>query len=86
MLSLKEVGVDTGLACFLLLIFSGDASGSSYCWNHQQETYNATFKAATCSGTCTVTPFFSPGTSLQTYVSLIDAAQESIDVYTPSKW
>ena len=86
MVSLREIGVDAAIACVLLLVFSGNVRGS-YCWDHQQETYNTTFAPKTCSGSsCTVTPFFSPGTSLQAYVQLIDSAQESIDIYTPSKW
>ena len=57
----------------------------SYCYDHQTETYDARFQPAVCTGTCTVTPFFSPDTSINTYVKLIKTAKESIDIYTPSE-
>ena len=86
MTGLRQAGMAAAVLCALLLLaFSGGAHGSGYCWDHQQKTYNATFKPGTCGGTCTVTPFFSPDTSLPAYVQLIDAAQTSIDIYTPSK-
>lgn len=85
MTGLRQAGMAAAVLCALLLLaFSGGAHGS-YCWDHQNETYNATFQPETCGGTCTVTPFFSPDTSLPAYVQLIDAAQTSIDIYTPSK-
>ena len=65
------------------LILSGAAAGTSNCYDHQTETYDARFKPTYCIKTCTVTPFFSPDTSITTYVSLIEAATESIDIYTP---
>jgi phosphatidylserine/phosphatidylglycerophosphate/cardiolipin synthase-like enzyme len=59
------------------------AAASDNCYDHQTETYSARFSPAGCTKTCTVTPFFSPDTSITTYVSLIEEAQESIDIYTP---
>ena len=79
-----SLSVAVAVACTLLLFFGGGAHGS-YCYDHQRETYNARFKPATC-GSCTVTPFFSPDTSVEAYVQLIESAAGSIDVYTPSKW
>ena len=60
-------------------------AASDNCYDHQTETYDARFKPTYCIKTCTVTPFFSPDTSISTYVSLIESAQESIDIYTPGK-
>lgn len=57
-----------------------------YCYDHQTETYDARFKPTYCTKSCTVTPFFSPDTSIDVYLSLIEAAKESIDVYTPSTY
>ena len=68
-------------ACSLL----GAAAASDNCYDHQTETYDARFKPTYCTKTCTVTPFFSPDTSVVTYVNLIEAAQESIDIYAPGK-
>ena len=54
-----------------------------YCYDHQTETYDARFKPTYCTKSCTVTPFFSPDTSIRAYLNLIEEAKESIDVYTP---
>ena len=59
------------------------AVASDNCYDHQTETYEARFAPAGCTKTCTVTPFFSPDTSILTYVTLIEDAKESIDIYTP---
>ena len=78
--------VQTVSVALLLLLCGGAAYGSSYCYDNQRETYQARFQPATCSdGSCTATPFFSPDTSVEAYVRLIESAQESIDIYTPSK-
>lgn len=62
------------------------AAASDNCYDHQTETYHARITPAGCSKTCTVTPFFSPDTSILTYVTLIEAAEESIDIYTPGQF
>ena len=67
------------VSCVLL----GAAAASDNCYDHQTETYDARFQPADCSRACTVTPFFSPDTSVFTYASLIEQAKESIDIYTP---
>lgn len=61
------------------------AAASDNCYDHQTKTYDARFKPTYCINTCTVTPFFSPDTSIDTYVKLIEDANESIDIYTPGK-
>ena len=68
-------------ACSLL----SAAAASDNCYDHQTETYGARFKPTYCIKTCTATPFFSPDTSIFTYVSLIESAQKTIDIYTPGK-
>ena len=55
------------------------------CSDYQTESYEARFTPSDCLKTCTVTPFFSPDTSLATYTQLIESATESIDIYTPGK-
>ena len=76
------LGLILAAAC-AQLILSGVAAGTSNCYDHQTETYDSRFKPTYCTKTCTVTPFFSPDTSITTYVNLIEAATESIDIYTP---
>ena len=61
------------------------AAASDNCYDHQTVTYDARFKPTYCIKTCTVTPFFSPDTSVDTYVKLIESAKETIDIYTPGK-
>ena len=56
---------------------------SKPCYDHQKETYKEQFKAASCSSTCTVTPFFSPDHSVDAYVSMIEDARENIDLLEP---
>ena len=64
----------------------GLALSSDLCYNHQTQTYDARFKpASNCEDMCTVTPYFSPDHSLDTYVSLIESATETIDIYTPGE-
>lgn len=73
-------GLMLGLAVLALL---HGAAASDNCYDHQTKTYDARFKPTYCIKTCTVTPFFSPDTSISTYVNLIEAAKENIDIYTP---
>ena len=55
-------------------------------YDHQTTTYHSVAQPRTCTGTSkAVTPFFSPDSSIQTYVSLIEEATESIDLYAPGK-
>ena len=64
----------------------GLALSSDLCYNHQTQTYDARFKpASNCEDMCTVTPYFSPDHSLDTYISLIESATETIDIYTPGQ-
>ena len=83
MLAIRSVYLVAACVHAQLLFFGGSCS---YCYDHQTATYNARFTSADCSQTCTVTPFFSPDNSIETYVNLIKAAKESIDIYTPGKW
>ena len=69
------------LGCVQLL-FNGVYS---YCYDHQTAAYDARFTSADCAKTCTVTPFFSPDNSIETYINLIESARESIDIYTPGE-
>ena len=72
----------TLVAVYSQLLFYSVAA--SYCYDHQTETYDARFKPTYCTKSCTVTPFFSPDTSVTAHLNLIEGAKESIDVYTPS--
>ena len=81
---LRQLFYVTAAVVWTLLLFSGRVR-SSYCWDKQTETYEEQFKPADCTDLCTVTPFFSPDTSINTYVNLIESAKKSIDIYTPSK-
>lgn len=67
------------LAC--CLVTSGHCSAT--CYDHQSTDYKMQFKPTQCNQQCTVTPFFSPDHSLDTYLDLIQSATESIDIYTP---
>lgn len=71
----------------LLLAASIVASGYSTpeCFDHQSEDYKSQFEPADCNEKCTVTPFFSPDHSVDTYLDLIQTAEDSIDIYTPGK-
>lgn len=44
------------------------------------------YKGTYCRMECTVTPFFSPDNSIKTYISLIEAAERSIDLMTPGEY
>ena len=72
---------------FVVLLFCSSLvsalHASDPCYDHQSATYRAKFKPTSCEADCTVTPFFSPDHSVDTYVSLIDSATESVDIYTP---
>ena len=64
----------------------GLALSSDLSYNHQTQTYDARFKPdSNCEDMCTVTPYFSPDHSLDTYVNLIESATETIDIYTPGE-
>lgn len=64
---------------YLATAVHGDAS----CYDHQTEDYTAKFQPVDCNEECTITPYFSPDHSLDTYLDLIESATESIDIYTP---
>eukprot|EP00731_Ephydatia_muelleri_P006972 Em0003g1220a len=66
-----------------VVTFASGCCGSAPCYDHQNVTYKSTFVPATCDTPCTATPFFSPDTSLSTYVDLIESAIEAIDIFTP---
>ena len=78
-------GLTHRLALAVLCTLLHSAAASDNCYDHQTETYEARFKPTYCTKTCTVTPFFSPDTSIDTYVKLIEDAKESIDIYAPGK-
>ena len=59
------------------------AGASDPCYDHQKLNYSAQFEPTACAATCTVTPFFSPDTSVEAYVALIESATASIDIFTP---
>ena len=84
-MSARQQLLSVAIAVALVVLLSGERVRSSYCWDRQTETYKERFQPAACSDACTVTPFFSPDTSIYTYVDLIEKAAHSIDVYTPSK-
>ena len=69
----------------LLTYLVGAATCSTVCFDHQSTEYKAQFKPAACNQKCTVTPFFSPDHSLDTYLDLIQSATETIDIYTPGE-
>ena len=69
-----------------VVTFTSGCCGSAPCYDHQNVTYKSTFVPATCDTPCTATPFFSPDTSLSTYVDLIESATEAIDIFTPGKY
>jgi len=62
------------------------ALSTDLCYNHQMQSYDARFNPTSCEETCTVTPYFSPDHSVDTYVKLIQSATESIDIYTPGEF
>lgn len=78
-------GMTHRLALAVVCTLLRNAAASDNCYDHQTETYEARFKPTYCIETCTVTPFFSPDTSIDTYVKLIEAANESIDIYAPGE-
>jgi len=57
--------------------------GSDPNYDHQTSIYQTRYKGTYCRLLCTATPFFSPDLSIQTYVSLIQSAESSIDLLTP---
>jgi phosphatidylserine/phosphatidylglycerophosphate/cardiolipin synthase-like enzyme len=70
------------LVTFLSLLTTG-ASTSDPSYDHQTTTYHSKFKPVSCSGDTSITPFFSPDHSIDTYVKLIEEAEETLDVFTP---
>lgn len=59
---------------------------SSPCYNHQTDTYSTQFEPTTCGSECTVTPFFSPDHSIHAYLSVIESAQNTLDIFTPGRY
>ena len=55
-------------------------------YDHQNKTYTATHKPSYCRSACSVSPFFSPDHSIDTYVKLIEEAEKSIDLFTPGEY
>ena len=70
--------------CLASAVLSAPQSQDPSC-DHQTKTYTATHKPSYCSSPCSVTPFFSPDHSIDTYVKLIEEAEESIDLFTPGE-
>ena len=54
-------------------------------YDHQTTTYTARFDSSSCSEDVSITPFFSPDHSIDTYVKLIEEAEESIDIFAPGE-
>ena len=52
-------------------------------YDRQYDTYHSQHVEGRCKEGVTVTPYFSPDHSIDTYVSLINSANESIDIFTP---
>ena len=77
----------TARSYYLLFLVASclDLALSRICYDHQPSTYAARFNSTYCRKTCSVTPFFSPDHSVDTYVSLIESATKSIDIYTPGE-
>ena len=67
----------------LLLAAFALSLGSDPEYDHQTSTYGSKYKGTYCRTECTVTPYFSPDHSIKTYISLIEAAETSIDLMTP---
>lgn len=68
-----------------LLYLVTAANCDATCFDHQTADYTSQFDPAECNKKCTVTPFFSPDHSLDTYMDLIQSATETIDIYTPGE-
>ncbi len=69
----------------LVTLISATYSTSDQCYDHQKTDYKTQFSPVKCGLGCSVTPFFSPDHSLDTYMSLIESATDSIDIYTPGE-
>ena len=69
--------------CLATIVFAAPQSDPAF--DHQTRTYSSSHKPSYCSNACSVTPFFSPDHSIDTYVKLIQEAEYSIDLYTPGK-
>ena len=52
-------------------------------YDRQYDTYHSRHVEGRCKEGITITPYFSPDHSIDTYVSLINSANESIDIFTP---
>jgi hypothetical protein len=78
------------MASFSFVVFALSLAtavhGEATCYDHQTKDYNTQFNPAECNAACTVTPFFSPDHSLDTYLDLIQSATETIDIYTPGEF
>lgn len=55
-------------------------------YDQQTDTYYSHHVGGRCKEGTTVTPYFSPDHSIDTYVSLIESATESIDIFTPGMY
>lgn len=70
-------------ACLLYVSTVNGASDPEY--DHQKTTYKASFEPISCRDSVTASPFFSPDSSIEMYVQLIESATTSIDLYTPGE-
>lgn len=68
-----------------LLLAKGATKTNPDCFDHQNVNYHSQFQETECNEKCTVTPFFSPDHSVDTYLDLIQSAEKTIDLYTPGK-
>lgn len=71
------------LLCLASIVSAAPQSDPAY--DHQTKTYTSSHKPSYCLSTCSATPFFSPDHSIDTYVKLIQEAEESIDLFTPGE-
>lgn len=76
-----------GFECALLVLAAlvVGTNCDNKCYDHQTTDYTTRFSPVECGQACTVTPFFSPDHSVDTYLDLIESATESIDIFTPGK-
>lgn len=66
-------------ACLLSNCLATDPS-----YDHQNQTYAATYAPAKFTGSHTIAPFFAPEHAADTLTNLIEEADESVDISTPS--
>jgi len=67
----------------LLALTATAVLGRKSHYDHQTETYTSQHKGTGCRKAMNVTSYFSPDHSIEMYVSLINSATESIDIFTP---